>query len=74
MAECKNLEGCPFFNDKLAEKPALASIMKKKYCLEDSTSCARYIVCEALGKENVPGNLFPNMTIRAEELISTRIH
>ncbi len=74
MKECKNLTGCPFFNDKMAEKPALASMMKKRYCLDDSTSCARYIVCEALGKENVPENLFPNMTARAEELITAQIH
>lgn len=72
MQECKNLQGCPFFNDKMAGKPALASIMKKKYCLKESTACARYIVCEALGKERVPNNLFPNMYEKAQELLSVK--
>jgi hypothetical protein len=72
MADCKNLAGCPFFNDKMSEKPALASMMKKRYCLGESTLCARYIVCEALGKENVPGNLFPNMQDKAQVLIGAK--
>lgn len=72
MKECKNLEGCPFFNDRLAEKPALASIMKKRYCLDDSESCARYIVCEALGSDKVPGNLFPNMQEKAKEILAVK--
>lgn len=72
MAECKNLVGCPFFNDKMAGKPAITSIMKKKYCLGDAPSCARYMVCDALGKENVPTNLFPNMLEKAMEMIAAK--
>jgi hypothetical protein len=34
--------------------------MKRKYCGGGNASCARYIVAEALGLDEVPGNLFPD--------------
>jgi len=60
MAECECLEGCPFFNDKMQNMPALAGIMKKKYCQDDYSSCARHMIFEKMGKEAVPGGLYPN--------------
>lgn len=69
MAECECLPGCPFFNDKMADVPATAQMMKKKYCLGDKTICARHMVFTALGKGTVPGNMFPNMREAAEKLI-----
>lgn len=59
MAECECLPKCPFFNDKMANKPATAQIMKNQYCLGDSTDCARHRVKVAAGSESVPGDLFP---------------
>jgi hypothetical protein len=50
--------------------PALAGIMKKRYCLGDFSVCARHQVKEALGKENVPGDLFPNQFDRARMTIA----
>ncbi len=52
--ECENLAGCPFFNDKMANMPAISAIYKKKYCKYDRNACARYMVCKALGREKVP--------------------
>ena len=48
----------------------LGLMYKNKYCLDDFKECARYKVCVALGKENVPDNLYPNMLNAAEKLIS----
>ena len=70
MAECELLEKCIFFNDKMSNMPAMASIFKDKYCKDDNTECARYMVFKALGREKVPPNLFPNMQDKAKEVIS----
>lgn len=71
MAECECLPGCPFFNDKMKDQPAMTQIYKKRYCLSDEkNNCARYVVRAALGKEKVPFDLYPNQIDRANLLIS----
>ncbi|MBU1076189.1 MAG: hypothetical protein KKH98_02780 [Spirochaetes bacterium] len=69
MADCPSLQGCPFFNDKMANMPAVADMIKRKHCKDAFTECARYMVSKALGKEHVPLDLFPNQHERAVELI-----
>jgi len=69
MADCVNLEGCIFFHDKMKDMPGTSQIYKKKYCQGDSTACARFMVCDALGKGSVPDDLFPNQTDRATKII-----
>jgi hypothetical protein len=54
----------------MANMPATASMTKKKYCLGDFTKCARYIVCMALGRENVPADLTPSQADRAKQLLA----
>lgn len=56
--ECEKIKACPFFNNKLKGKDAMIELLKKKYCLNDKTKCARYIL-NSKGLE-VPLNLFPN--------------
>jgi len=70
MAECQNLAGCPFFNDRMANMPFTAEMIKRKLCKGDNTGCARYMVSKAVGKEHVPANLIPNQVDRAEEIIN----
>ena len=70
MAECEKLNECPFFNDKLANMPTIADMMKEKYCHDEKEECARYMVAIKLGKEKVPADLFPNMKERALSLIA----
>jgi len=70
MADCALIETCIFFNDKMAEMPGMANLYKQRYCREDSSSCARYTVFKALGRENVPANLFPNDLARANEIVA----
>jgi hypothetical protein len=70
MAECTLLAKCLFFNDKMASMPAAADMMKKKFCLKDSATCSRFMVCSALGREAVPTDLFPNHVERAQSIIA----
>jgi hypothetical protein len=41
----------------------------EKYCFEDNTRCARYMVFKALGREHVPPTLLPSQVDKAEEII-----
>ncbi len=69
MADCKMLQTCPFFNDRMQNMPAVADIYKRNYCRGDFLKCARFVVLEALGKEKVPPTLFPNQIDLALEII-----
>ena len=70
MTNCEVIEGCPFFNDRLANMPTVAGWLKIQYCEGKHTECARYQVRQELGAAKVPSDLFPNETIRAERLIA----
>ncbi|MBP1626854.1 MAG: hypothetical protein H6Q00_1329 [Holophagaceae bacterium] len=70
MSDCECLSRCPFFNDRMAEMPAMAHLMKKNYCQGDFLKCARHRVLLGKGAGNVPNDLFPNMQARADELLS----
>jgi hypothetical protein len=69
MGECVCVPTCPFFNDKMVNMPAVAGMMKRRYCMDDFSHCARFMVREKLGKENVPADLFPSQTEKAMQLI-----
>ncbi|MCB9134642.1 MAG: hypothetical protein H6636_04395 [Anaerolineales bacterium] len=68
MNECECLKTCLFFNDKMADVPATAKMMKNRYCLGDKKSCARYMVKSS--SKRVPDDLYPNMADRAKALIA----
>lgn len=69
MSDCELLPKCVFYNDNMSDMPTTSESMKKQYCTGDNTSCARFMVFKALGREAVPANLFPNNTDKAEEII-----
>ena len=69
MADCEFLKGWPFFNDILDDMPAVANMMKSKYCRGDNAQCARYLVRTEVGKEAVPDDLFPHEKDKAQEII-----
>jgi hypothetical protein len=71
MADCPNIRTCPFFNDKLTDRPATANLMKKSFCNSQYHDCARYIVCIAMGSPKVPADLFPNMKSRAHTIVAS---
>lgn len=72
MAECDCLQGCPFFNDRMAMRPGMAAVYKQRYCLGEYATCARHQVKQGLGKAAVPADLFPNMEERARVILSGR--
>lgn len=72
MAECPVLAKCPFFNDKMLDRPATAELYKQMYCRGDNTTCARFMVRQALGPERVPPDLYPNDTEQAKVLIARK--
>lgn len=70
MADCEVLSMCAFFNDTMQEMTAIASMYKRKYCQGDNADCARHMVRNALGKQYVPADLFPNQQDRARRIIA----
>jgi hypothetical protein len=69
MAECECLKGCPFFNDKMQNKPALAQLMKKQFCLGNNENCARHMVKAVAGPASVPADLYPNQKDRVPSVL-----
>ena len=72
MAECPSLTLCPFFNDRMANRPAMSELMKKQYCRTDNRECARWRVAGAMGKQAVPEDLFPAQFERARLILAGR--
>jgi hypothetical protein len=70
MADCPNLQKCPFFNDKLANMPTVSGYLKKQFCRDIYNSCARYLVAQSIGSTIVPADLFPTEKQRAQEIIA----
>jgi hypothetical protein len=71
MPDCSRLAKCIFFNDQMTGMPAMADMYKQHYCKGQFDECARFTVASKLGPERVPGNLFPNDTKRAQQLINS---
>ncbi len=69
MTNCTLLTTCIFFNDKMAHMPVTADVLKNKYCRAKYAECARYMVMEAMGRQNVPPNLIPGQTDLARQII-----
>ncbi len=70
MKTCEKLEKCPFFNDIMSNMPAESEQIKMQYCLDNFESCARKLIADKFGEEQVPYDMFPNENYRAVELIS----
>ena len=72
MANCELLDTCIFFNNQMPNMPAVADLMKKRYCQSEFARCARMQVVAALGRDSVPVDLFPNQNDYAQEIIAGR--
>lgn len=70
MKACELTATCLFFNDQMAGMPSTSAVYKKMYCEQDFDNCGRYRIFKAIGRENVPQDLFPNQTDRAKEIIA----
>ena len=67
MAQCKRLEGCPFFK-KIKDLPKTAAQLAAAYCYGDSRGCARFWVAESGVRP--PDDLFPNEADRALRILT----
>lgn len=70
MDECELTGGCIFFNDRMANMPAMADIYKQRFCQGSPLTCARFVLAKTIGRENVPVNLYPNDMERAQSLMA----
>ena len=70
MADCECIQKCPFFNDRMKDTTATASIYKRRYCHGDAGLCARYLIFKNKGRQAVPADLYPNQNERAEAILS----
>jgi len=69
MAGCERLGKCPIVNDTAAGSTADFEKIKKAYCYEHSSQCARYMVLTAVGGDFVPNDLLPEQVEEAKEII-----
>ena len=70
MPDCECLENCPYFEGDLhKEISVIQELRVQKYCKGDNSTCARYMVFKALGKEHVPRNLLPTDVDGAKKII-----
>jgi hypothetical protein len=69
MGTCEMVPICVFFNDRMANMPLVSELLKQRHCLNDFTSCARFIVKNS-GKP-VPDDLFPEDTDRAKRIVGS---
>lgn len=69
MSMCPYAGECAFFNDRLADMPAVAESQKRRYCRADYESCARYRVRKETGVS--PPDLWPDEAERVEEFVSS---
>jgi hypothetical protein len=72
MGECEFIEKCPFFSGKLADKPVEVEELKDKYCRNNNLTCARYMIANAVGKENMPPDLYPHEKAVAYTVIAEK--
>ena len=70
MADCELIEKCVFFHERMANMPGTAALTKNQLCKTDNSQCARYMIVQAIGREAVPGDLFPNEIERAQKIIN----
>jgi len=70
MPDCQCLPKCPFFNDRMAGMPTMATQLKERFCKGDNTECARFMVFSRFGSEHVPPTLFPGQTEQAKRLLT----
>ena len=71
MTKCELSETCIFFNDQMANMPSTSAVYKKIFCEQDWANCGRFMIFKAIGRENVPKDLFPNQSERAADIIKS---
>jgi len=71
MAKCELVQVCFFPTDFSNNLPAQLAVIKRVYCNQDFTECARYIVAMQLDSGNVPNDLHPADLEQAEKIVGS---
>ena len=84
MADCKKLQHCAFFNERMEKMPSIAELYKKRLCQGNSNECARYILYNFLDERNYDvdeetfqkietelHNLFPNEKMKVKKIVAS---
>lgn len=69
MVVCIYSEGCPFFTEVPGYSPQLHDEMKRRFCLGDSSDCARRLAKQYMSREEIPDDLMPTELARAQDLV-----
>lgn len=69
---CDIIEKCLFFRDRLKGIPAKASVLKRIYCRDNNSRCARYLIFRKVGSDGVPEDLFPNNYSEAFRILASQ--
>jgi hypothetical protein len=69
MTGCERLDKCPMVNDSKNGTTSDYEKIKKEYCYNNYSKCARYMVLTSVGGDFVPGDLLPRQAERAKEII-----
>jgi len=70
MAECIRTKACIFFTDEVGYSPQLWEEMKAAYCLVGNADCARFRLLPYMRPEEIPHDLIPSDSERADEMIA----
>ncbi len=57
---CKYAATCPVFTTALGPLPHIGLRYRRTYCRGGWDECARALLADAVGRENVPPTLLPN--------------
>lgn len=69
MNRCALADDCPFFNTDVGFSPDLNEAMRERFCLGDSSGCARLAALAFLPREQVPADLLPTDNDRLQRVI-----
>lgn len=67
--ECELVHHCIFYNSKMEIDDDMRAELAEKFCKNDHSNCARYMIYESLGSDKVPDNLRPDMKSEAISII-----
>jgi hypothetical protein len=70
MAECKLLGKCSFIAKEMSEMPLTAKLVRERYCIGNSTACARNIIGDKIGNNHVPDDMSPSELDKAMILLA----
>lgn len=72
MTRCALADDCPFFTTEVGFSPDLNEAMRQKFCLGDSSGCARLSALAYMSREEVPADLLPTDIERLQLILEER--